>query len=93
MKKIFTIILLLTALVFGQENSVKVYKSGWYLGGGLSYPRYMTISDNVYILGFKDLITKYIIAKKEKKIFNSSGLKTVIYNSRGKTLYLDGNDV
>ena len=45
MKKIFTIILLLTALVFGQENSVKVYKSGWYLGGGLSYPRYMTISD------------------------------------------------
>ncbi len=45
MKRIFTIVLLLTALLFGQEDSVKVYKSGWYLGGGLSYPRYMTISD------------------------------------------------
>lgn len=45
MKKILTILLLLTTMLIGQEDSVKVYKSGWYLGGGLSYPRYMTISD------------------------------------------------
>ncbi len=45
MKKILTLMLLFSAIIFAQEDSVKVYKSGWYVGGGFSYPRYMTISE------------------------------------------------
>ncbi|MCB9247130.1 MAG: hypothetical protein H6613_00560 [Ignavibacteriales bacterium] len=50
MKKIFTIMVLLSAIIFAQEvqekkkDSVAVYKSGWFIGGGISYPRYMAIS-------------------------------------------------
>ncbi|MBK7105784.1 MAG: OmpA family protein [Ignavibacteriae bacterium] len=48
MKKFLLFFLLLTNLSFAQtesDDSVNVYKTDWYIGGGLSYPRYMTISD------------------------------------------------
>ncbi len=45
MKGIITILVMLTSLTMAQNNDTKVYKSGWYLGAGGIYPRYMTISD------------------------------------------------
>ncbi|MBI1933584.1 MAG: OmpA family protein [Ignavibacteriales bacterium] len=48
MKKVFIFFLILTNIYFAQvenEDSLRVYKTSWYLGGGISYPRYMAISD------------------------------------------------
>ncbi|MBK8943812.1 MAG: OmpA family protein [Ignavibacteriae bacterium] len=51
MKKILLFCLFISNLFFAQtvidddSDSIRVYKTSWYLGGGLSYPRYMTISD------------------------------------------------
>lgn len=52
MKRMIIIFLFLISNLFAQGNTVvnetdtfKVYKSGWYLGAGGSYPRYMTISE------------------------------------------------
>ncbi len=45
MKKILTILVLITAIVSAQDDSVKIYKSGLYLGVSGIYPHYMTITD------------------------------------------------
>jgi outer membrane protein OmpA-like peptidoglycan-associated protein/opacity protein-like surface antigen len=45
MKKIIFLLLFVSAIVFAQDDNVPVYKTDWYLGGGASYPRYMTISE------------------------------------------------
>lgn len=45
MKKVITILLLLSSIIIAQKDSLKVYKSDLYLGAGGIYPRYMTISD------------------------------------------------
>jgi outer membrane protein OmpA-like peptidoglycan-associated protein len=45
MKGIIIILVMLTSIMMAQSDNVKVYKSGWYLGAGGIYPRYMTISD------------------------------------------------
>ena len=45
MKRILTILLLISVVIIGQEDTVKVYKSGLYLGVSGIYPHYMTITD------------------------------------------------
>ncbi len=45
MKRILSILMLITLLTNAQEDTVKVYKSGWYLGASGIYPHYMTITD------------------------------------------------
>lgn len=44
MKKIIVLFVLITQSIFAQVDSVQVYKTSWYLGGSLMYPRYMSIS-------------------------------------------------
>lgn len=45
MKKIIVILLLLLSITLAQNDSVKVYKSGIYLGASGIYPHYMTITE------------------------------------------------
>lgn len=45
MKRILTILLLISAVIIGQEDTVKVYKSGLYMGVSGIYPHYMTITE------------------------------------------------
>jgi outer membrane protein OmpA-like peptidoglycan-associated protein/opacity protein-like surface antigen len=45
MKGLITILLMLTSLIMAQNDGVKVYKSGLYLGASGVYPHYMTITD------------------------------------------------
>jgi outer membrane protein OmpA-like peptidoglycan-associated protein/opacity protein-like surface antigen len=45
MKKILTVLVLLTTIVLSQNDSTKVYKSGLYLGVSGIYPHYMTITE------------------------------------------------
>ena len=45
MKRILTILLLITVVIIGQEDTIKVYKSGLYVGLSGIYPHYMTITD------------------------------------------------
>ncbi|MCB9219704.1 MAG: OmpA family protein, partial [Ignavibacteriales bacterium] len=45
MKKILVVLLLLATIVTAQDDTLKVYKSGLYLGASGIYPHYMTITD------------------------------------------------
>lgn len=45
MKRILAILMLIALVTNAQEDTVKVYKSGWYLGASGIYPHYMTITD------------------------------------------------
>lgn len=45
MKRILIFLVLLTSIITAQEDSLKVYKSGLYLGASGIYPHYMTITE------------------------------------------------